>query len=239
MKHNNCVLDALKDNMFLAICILMSVSTIMSISSGGLPLFNILFSVFLWLVYVSARKDVVNANQLRNISGVLYAKIVIGYIAAFMMFIMGIFTGAMVGLANVDSKGVEKAQEIFASTIPRLIDITKWSLETLGIMVVVISTIYSISLFLINWLCIEKIHKFTKSVYQSGQRGVVDSKYIVPTKNCLLVFGILNAVWVVVSVILYRNSIISFISEGCNTAMMILLSVLINKVFLSEKQTNK
>ena len=63
------VLPALKDGIFLAICILMSASCLISLSMDSIPLINILATVFLWLTYAQSRKDIVDAKHLRCVSG--------------------------------------------------------------------------------------------------------------------------------------------------------------------------
>ena len=68
------LLPALKDPLFLVVCILLSISCLLSLSAGSVPLIDILITVFLWLTYAQARKDIADAGHLRCVSGALYAQ---------------------------------------------------------------------------------------------------------------------------------------------------------------------
>ena len=72
------VMAALKDKMFLAICVLLTVaSAISTFSGGGIPAIIILHTVFLWIAYSKVQKNIVDTKQLRNLSGTVYAQYVV------------------------------------------------------------------------------------------------------------------------------------------------------------------
>ena len=94
------ILAALKDPLFLVVCILMSVSCLMSLSAGSVPLINILITVFLWLTYAQSRNDIVDAKHLRCVSGALYAQYVISYVVAGLMLVMGVLFAVGFGIIS-------------------------------------------------------------------------------------------------------------------------------------------
>ena len=59
----------LQDPLFLALCILYSIHTGLSLISGDLPLLSILMTIFLWLFYSQGRNGLVAPNYIRCISG--------------------------------------------------------------------------------------------------------------------------------------------------------------------------
>ena len=87
------ILPALKDKLYLVICILMTVSTGLSIIAGSLPIIEILLTVFSWLVYSAAKKDVADTKNLRCISGAVYANYVIMNVAAVILIVCGLLFG--------------------------------------------------------------------------------------------------------------------------------------------------
>ena len=84
------LLPALKDPLFLVVCILLSISCLLSLSAGSVPLIDILITVFLWLTYAQARKDIADAGHLRCVSGALYAQYVIVYVVAGLLLVVGV-----------------------------------------------------------------------------------------------------------------------------------------------------
>lgn len=229
------ILPALKDNLFLVICILITASTVLSIAMGGLPLLNILLSVFLWLVYASARKNEVNVNQLRNVSGTVYASYVIVYVVSIIVAIAGVIVGVALCMVGALPELSDLINEYVGAIDESLISIAQGGAIFFGIGFAIGILLVVAALILVNVFGMKKIHGLAKSVYQSVQFGEINLQYVVPAKNWLMVLGIISAVSAVTSI---ANSVIGAVSSGCGAAAMIIASILINKTFLSVEQIN-
>ena len=96
----NRLLSVLKDKLFFVICILFSVSAATAIVNGGIPVFNILFTVFFWLVYSQAQKGIVSAKHLRCISGTVYANYVVVNVVSIILIVCGVIIAFAIGLLS-------------------------------------------------------------------------------------------------------------------------------------------
>ena len=89
------VMSALKDSGFLVLCILMSISCVLSLK-GGFPLINILLTIFLWLTYADVQKGFANEKHLQSISGTVYASYVITNVVSIILIVCGVLFGVLV-----------------------------------------------------------------------------------------------------------------------------------------------
>ena len=92
------VMPALKDNLFLAICILITIYCGLALVSGTLPLIQVLTTIFLWLVYSQSKEGFVSENHLRNVSGTVYAGYVINNVVFGIIAFCGIIIGGLFSL---------------------------------------------------------------------------------------------------------------------------------------------
>ena len=88
------VMNALRDKLFLVLCVLMTASCAMSIITSGVSLIYILITIFLWLTYADAQKGFANEKHLRVISGTVYAQ----YIIINVLSVLLLVSGALVGV---------------------------------------------------------------------------------------------------------------------------------------------
>lgn len=225
------VLQALKNPLFLVICILMSVSCLLSLTADGVPLIEILLTVFLWLTYAQSRKDIADAKHLRCVSGTVYANYVINYVVAGLVLLMGvIFSVAFSFLAGdpefldallsgiVDTESLAMVSGIFASV-------------TGGVILFVCAFAAAI-IIVINIFSLRYIHQFAKSVYQSIETGTLELKAAKATKNWLFVLGILSGISALSS--LSGGQFVVFLSGGVSCAITIIASLLIKKYLYTE-----
>ncbi|MBQ8740755.1 MAG: zinc ribbon domain-containing protein [Clostridia bacterium] len=231
------IMNALKDSMFLVLCILMSVSCVMSIAAGSLPLINILITVFLWLTYADASKGFVNENHLRSVSGTVYASYVITNVACVMLIVGGVLFGAVFGFITSTPEFISELEaalsvydfsefNINISDIPQEL----WSLSgwILGFMFIFIAAIGLV----INILGMRKIHRFAKSVYQGIMFQKSELEKPRAAKNWLLFFGICSAISAMTS--LAGGGIVATLATGSSAASAIIASILIDKYLIPE-----
>lgn len=83
------ILPLLKDDLFMALCILYSISVGFSLISGGMPVTRILMTIFLWLIFSQSRKETIASNYMRCISGTIFASYVIKWILCCIVALCG------------------------------------------------------------------------------------------------------------------------------------------------------
>ena len=232
------ILWALKDNMFLVLCILMSASCVLSLI-GGLPVINILITIFLWLTYADAQKGFANEKHLQCVSGTVYASYIITNVACGILIACGVIFGAIFSLfANTPEfiSGFEAAlsEYEFSELGVEFADIPQALLATAGWFIGFLFIFIAAIGLVINLLGMRKIHRFAKSVYQGIMYQNPDFKNPRAAKNWLLFFGICSAISTVTS--LTSGNITSILATGCTAASEIIAYILIDKYLVNNSQ---
>lgn len=186
------ILQALKDTLFLVLCILMSASCVLSLSAGDLPLINILTTVFLWLTYAQSRKDIADAKHLRCVSGTVYANYVIGYVVAGLMVVVGIIFTVAFGLILGEPSLLESLVAEFE--IPDISAVSQMLAIIPSGIILVVFVFAAAIVVVINIFTLRYIHRFAQSVYQSIETGVLNLKYATAAKVCMFILGGCSAV---------------------------------------------
>ncbi len=231
------VLGALKDKLFLAMCILMSASCVFSIAQDGMPLINILITIFMWLTYTDAQKGFANEKHLQSISGAVYASYIITNVASIILIVCGALTGAL--FAVLSTTNTEELVSEFKTLL------SEYNLEDYGLIfdnftgkeIVFMFLLLCVGIVLggvinliINILGMKKIHRFAKSVYEGIMYQNPNFENAHAVKNWLVffaVFGFISIVPVVVSLNVF--SILGIVSS---TATTIIAAILVDKYFI-------
>jgi len=231
------ILGLLKDNLFLVICILVSVNCGLSVVWGNLPLLSILLTVFLWLTYAQSRKDIADPKYLRNISGTVYASYVITYVVYILLFVAGILISLVFDLI-VKNPGefysyLEHIGEFDMEgfLIPGL-SLAELILSISGWIIIAVVAVLCLIGILINAFGMRKIHRMVKSVYVSILSGKLQIEKANAAKNWLFVFGAFSALSAVSSL---TGDLMLGLAEGCNAAAMILGGILVRKHLVTEE----
>ncbi|MBQ6885551.1 MAG: zinc ribbon domain-containing protein [Clostridia bacterium] len=228
-------LPAIKDKLFLVLCVLMTISCVLSLS-GGMPLLNILFTIFLWLTYADAQKGFANEKHLQSISGTVYASYVITNVVSIMLIVCGVLVGLGMGmLAGTEefATGFNEALSLydFGEYSFSYDDIPQAIVEFAGIMIAVVFVIGAVIMLVINILGYKKIHTLAKSVYTGIMFQNPEFKEVRSAKNWLIFFGVCAAIGAVASI---ASQPVVALASGCEAAAAIIASVLIDK-YLTEK----
>lgn len=230
------ILNALRDKLFLVLCIFMSVATILGFKDG-VPLLNILYSIFLWLLYAKAYKGEADCAKLRNLSGTVFAAYILNYVLFGIIFVLGIILAAAVGFIANDPDLLGLLEQELANSG---LELTGFNLADIlpyisgGIVVVVFGIISLIGIF-VNAFSMRYIHRFAKSVYQSVDSGVLELKSVKGAKNWLLVFGIVGFISAVANLFNGDISLVSKIASAASGLCPIFAFVLIQKhIFVVE-----
>ena len=227
------VLKALKDKLFLTICILFTVSTALTVFSGSFNVINILLTIFLWLTYSQAQKDNADAEHLRFISGTVYALYVIFFVAAVLFVLCGLI---FIFIGGAFSYNTASLNEIFSemnitlniSGIPLDLLPTHYYVVLFGVIFIIGGLITTI----LNILGIGSIHKFIRSVYRSINAGQILVEKNVAAQKWLMVFGILEAIECISS--LSNQTSLALYSGIAMASALIVCSVLVKKHFCNK-----
>ena len=226
----NKVLSAVKDNMFLAICILMTVSSALSVIGGGLPVINILITIFIWLTYTQALKGIADQNHLRSLSGSVYASYVVGNVTTIIFIVCGVVIAFLLGLLANGTELFNALESELGSIYPDNLDPAGILLEIGGWIIGFVFVLIGASGLVINVLGMKKIHGFVKSIYQGLSLPYGEASNPHGAKNWLIFFGVCSALSALSSLL---TNPLAAIASGCTAAAIILAVVLINKYFLS------
>lgn len=230
------LLSIFNDSLFLAICILITVSTGISCLVGSFSVLHILFTVFLWLIFSAAKKGKVDDDKMRCVSGTIYASYIISWIGIVILSVCsvaGIVFSSILGGSALAKKLIS---EIIADSDSIRIILDKFSSQpslSLSIILSVICVVLlliSVIATIFNICGTGNIHKFAKSLYLSAQTDTYNIHKLSAAKNWLLVFGILEAISALGSIL----NIFSFFISGTLAAAYIIAYILVRKYFLQE-----
>lgn len=226
------ILQALKDPLFLVLCILMSVSCFFTLITSGPDVISILFTVFLWLTYAQAHKDIADPKYLRCVSGTLYAHYVLVNVAAVFIIVIGAlltaFTDTILDSSAVSALFAELEAELPAKAMELL-----YPLLTSGLLTFVFVAFIAVGvgILLVNLFSIRYIHRFAKSVYKSIESGALTLKHANAARVWLYIFGILSGL----SLLSSGDSISAYLLSAVSCAMPILAAVLMQKHLLNQQ----
>lgn len=222
------ILSVLKDNLFLAVCILVSASAVLSILSATLPVLSILFTIFLWLVYAGGKKGIADAKYLRYVSGTVFAGYVINFVLAGLILFAGLLCGVFFGALGSNSYLLD---DILSQT--EFSDLAGLFISASGVVLFFLFAFIGAVYLVLNLLGMRKIHSLAKTTYQSIDCGVLNLPDANSARVWLLVFGICAGVAALSSLAVDASAALS---SGCDAAAMIISSVLINKYLKPQPQ---
>lgn len=214
-------LAALKDPLFLVLCILVTTGAFLGLLADQVPLLLILASVFLWIVYAKSRRDNIHVESLRSISGVVFADYVVSYVVTGLLVVMGVLLTVVIGIAAGSSAIFNEIVDELGLMHAEYIDLLEVVLSASAPLMLLIFLLLAVPVFLFNFFGMRKIHAFVKSLYQALQNGAANVLCAKETKTWLMVLGILSV----------ASALTSLSSLGAGVAM-ILASVLVGKYFV-------
>ncbi len=231
------LLNIFKDNLFLALCILVSASTVFSIASANLPLLRILFTIFLWLIYARATDNKVDINNMRNVSGTIFAGYVITWVLIGLLGFVFI-TCAIIAMAL---GSIEELREIIAELLSEFDFFFNDSGAFASLIANSIMMVVTVAFVMVFVICAIKtiinvgkrsIHKFAKSLYKSAEADNFSLEKLNVANTWILVFGILYCIFALGCI----TNFLPLVSNGCIGAAYIIAHVLIKKNFRESQQ---
>lgn len=221
------VLNALKDKLFLVVCILVSASTIFNLANDVVNIIGILMSVFLWLTYVSAYKGIADENHLRSVSGTYFANYVIMWVGTILVLLMGVLFAVVFGAIATSGELMDSILEELEFGIAN--ELIGSILSISAVWVFVLFTLIGVALMLVLHFAVRPTHRFIQSVYKSVEAGETSFCSANIAKNWLLIGGILSGVSALGSLF---SSMSGFLAGAASAAASIIGSILIDKYFI-------
>ncbi len=228
------LLPVIRSDMFLFVCILYTVSVAVRALLLDFTIIGILLTVFLWILYSKGRKNVVDAAQLRNLSGTIFASYVINWIGWIALLLLAVLLFALLGTGPVLTG--------FFTTVLRSIEelpnISSSAREAIGVLLgngvisiilVVLSAILvftAVAGILLNIFGVRTIHRFTKSLAGNVATGAGELVHTGRAGTWLIVFGILSGISALASL-----SFIRIIPGGAKCAALIMLGLMVKRTF--------
>ena len=223
------VLLALKNKLFLVLCILMTTICALSLAMSEMPLLSILITVFLWLVYADAKKGFANEKHLQFISGVVYAQYIIVNVVSIIFIVCGALFGMLFGSMVEESNYImefTKQLEQFgvnSADVSQFISYaTVWFIGGIVVFVGVIMLVFNI-------LMMRKIHRFAKSVYMSIMYQNPEFKNPRSVRNWFIFAAVCGGITMLSSI---AAGPFAIVSNACEIATTIIVIILLDKYFI-------
>ncbi len=227
----DAILPALKDTLFLVLCILLTASCVASLLNGAVPLLNILLTIFLWLTYAQSRKDIAASKHLRQISGTVYASYVISYVLAGLLILLGILFAVAFGSFAAMPGVLDEVTAELGQSLPGPVAGLSGAIASFsGVIILVVFLLLGVGLAVVNAFSLRYLHAFAQSVYQSIERGTLALKRTNAAQSWLIVFAVLYGISVLSG--LFDGDFLMILSNACLCAASILAATVIRKYFL-------
>ena len=222
------ILPALKDPLFLVVCILQSVACVFSLAYGTIPLIGILFTVFLWLAYAQAHKNIADANHLRCVSGTLYAQYILEYVSAGLLLVVGVILAIAFTVAGSSISYLWGAvMDALAVQLGAYNSILALLSTVSGSVFFFICAFFATLKVVFNLFTLRYLHRFTKAVYQGIEQDASEIQHVTTAKIVLFILGGLTLVSSLSGLI--GNQLNDFFSSAASGSCAIIAGLLVHK----------
>ena len=224
------VLPALKDNLFLTLCILMSAMCALSFTASGLPLLMVLITIFMWLAYADAKKGFANEKHLQVVSGAVYANYIITNVLSVLIVGVGVLIGVMFKSIINDPDIMLELELLFNELGIGEFEITQEIANVIGWAMGAFFVVFGILMFVFNVLMVRKIHQFLKSVYMGVMYQNTEFKKPMAVRNWMIFYAVCGGIMVATYVT--SASFVGILQGACAMGIGIMASKLVKKYFI-------
>ncbi len=187
------IVSTFSSGMFLALCTLLLIATVFSFN-----LISLLLTIFCFLIYSTAKKGFVNVDNMRNVSGTLYAGKILAWVGfGFLIFfsiIIFITRNSITEFITSPEFRSELAEQLKilpadeAAEIQAIFNSGNWSslILTAGIMLLLYSLLLGVYAYAMGIL-----HKFAKALYRNEYSMELERKAF-PWLIYIAVFNAIN-----------------------------------------------
>ena len=231
----NRVMELVRDKLCGLFCTLFALGAAFTLIGGsGLPVFNVLLAIFFFIVLNNAKKGLADVWAMRCVSGTVYGmyvffNVIVGIVAVCSViigFYPFIFKDAMPAVSqDLYTEFADLFAEANIVYTESMASVVLWIVAALGLLVAGILLVY-------NVFVVRNIHLFAKSVYKNlhdGQTPIVHAKL---TKIWMWVAGICCCISTLSA---FSVSFYAVASMGCNAAAFLIIAVLVDRYFVSNK----
>ncbi len=220
----------IRDNFFLALCILLTVSAGLFILSGSVPLLTILAVIFLWILYSEGKRGQLAVVQFKNLSGTATAAYVLWWVAVgflalaavLLLLLIPVFEANNVSLAALWLRITEALGTLLPAFLIHLLTRYFFLLLFSALILGSISAVISL-------LATRSIRIFLRSVAQSAQTGVPAFLKCQKARSWLIVLAVLSGITALSTISAGR--FFPALASGSMCAAEILGAMLIKKYF--------
>lgn len=223
------VLSALKDKLFLVLCILMTASCVLSLAASGMPLISILITVFLWLTYADAQKGFANEKHLQFISGTVYAQYVIMNVVSAILIVCGVLFGALFDMVAGEPDFMSELALLFQEYDLAIENIPQVFIDGMGWFFGVMFAVIGIIALVFNLLMMRKIHRFAKSVYMGIMYQNPNFENPKTVRNWFIFIAVCSGITAIGSI---AAGPLALISNACTLVITITVIILLDKYFV-------
>ena len=222
------ILGFIKDDLFLVVCILLTVGVATSLISGGFNVLTLLITIFSWLTYAGGRKNIVEHGHIKVISGTVYAFYVIQNVLAVLVALAGVtYSALMMGLPFLSGINIE---EFITDELGPMILLSGAVLALISAVAMFLGIILialAIIMLIFNVAGLRKIHRLIQSVYKSAEAGEENFANTNKVQPWIIIFAVLS----ILGAVSYLASglILSFLSYCAFGAALIICNLLVSR----------
>lgn len=221
------VLEALEDNLFLILCILLTASCAIEVMNRSLPVLQVLFAVFLWIIYSKATQGEVDVSNLRHISGTVYAEYILINVVCICIAVVGMLLGfIMFAMKEYYIRILEATKEVEFMD-PDAIELIDMLSGTVGAIVAVLVVCIAAVGIVVNYFSYRSFHKLAQSVYKGVENGRISTEYANRASTWMWVFGVIILIGSLGD--LFDFAIIPFLSSAIEGSIFIVSALLVQR----------
>lgn len=225
--------NAFSSNLFLAICVLVTLSTLISFG-----LIQLLFAIFCWIIYSKAKSGSIDAQSMRSVSGTVYASRVICFVCGALMFVcagivlacaLAIPAEAYEEFPNIQAEIIAElqTQELPKEVMDMTLKLLEFGLKNLFAVAIGWCAVFGAYLLCCGYIW-GGIHKFTKELYAKAPLGESSIDSTSKGFACMIILGVVGAIGSLSSM---SMSFKSALGAGLLAAATIIGAVFIKKNF--------
>ncbi len=223
---------AITDSLFFVMCILMSASSLCALLADGMPVLNILFTIFMWLAYAQARKGILGGTHLRSLSGTTFAVYVINYVLAGAVALIGLAFASVAKTIFNTPDMLNEFESLLELEDPMISEFAINLIKNYSGLIAVIFIVIATVVIVLNIFSMGKIHKFAKSVYKSVDMNTIGFQSVTVAKVWLYILGCFGIVSAILNIDGFESSnILPAVADVCYSLTAIFAGVLTGKYF--------
>lgn len=221
------VREAVSHPLFLVLAVLVSVSALLNLIASlpqiSIPIFELLLTIFFWIVYYNAKKGTLSGAHLRNVSGTVFAYEIVAYVCGG-LFLLGGLMFAVTGSVVIESLEFRNTLQSAFNAAGSSLKLTGEFMSLVVSIITVVFFVLGALLILLAFFGIRRVHRFLKSLYRNYDNEQESLLHLRGARSWIIVFAVLSGLSAV------GGTVVTFFAFACNTAACILAAILLPKL---------